>query len=214
MTTIAQWLPHVSQARQAMLDLLTSGVPQHAISVVFSPAPSQRLPAMSDPSAADDDQIAYESMAALGGASTYDLPAGAAVTAIGPLAAALGQASGATAEARYSAALHALGVSAAEAQSSAQQLSAGGALIAVRADPVWENIIDGVFRHAMNPSLNGPREIDGPDSRHDESDTQLEAPGAAIGGLAGGTIPGGWGNTGLDMQGLDDETLEKDRTSG
>ncbi len=219
MITIAQWLPHVGQARQAMLDLLTSGVPRHEISIVFSPERGDQLVPTEgelltnarDTSSADEDQLAYESIAALDNASTHRLPAGAVVTAIGPLADALGQANGETAEAFFSAALGMLGVSAAEAQAYARQLSTGGALVAVRADPIWETIVHGVFRHATNPSLNGPQETEGPDAGRQEADSQRESPGTSIGGLTSGAIPGGWGTAGLDLEGLGDDRLKTDR---
>jgi len=208
MLTIAQWFPRASQAHQAVLDLLTSGVSQQAMGAVVSPRP-EGTPAVEagSPSAGGPPDGAAEESAhalagALGGATTSELPGLGPVIAAGALGKALvGAASGTAGEGDLSE----LGLSNEEVGTCAGWLGSGGALVVVRAESAQATVVRGVFRHAANPGLSNPGETAGPEAGHAESGDQAAPPGTSVGALTGGMVPGGWGAAGTDLIGPRDD---------
>ncbi|HET9222659.1 MAG TPA: hypothetical protein VFO07_09155, partial [Roseiflexaceae bacterium] len=102
MSTIAGWFASVSQARQAVLDLLTSGIPRQEISVAINAAlGEQDGAARTQPQidAGEDRDAAgghpSDFVEALAGANALTLPDSGPVVVAGPLADALSTRAGA-----------------------------------------------------------------------------------------------------------------------
>jgi hypothetical protein len=197
MITRVQWFPTIAQVRQAMLDLLTSGVPRDDISVLFSHAQGRLSEEGSE------EQVAAEALGTLDNTQTRPLPEGGEVTIVGTLTRASEGVGGDNNQAFYRTILNLFGIGMNDAEARAEQLRSGGALIVVQTDAAWDTIISGVFRHGLNPDLNGPP-VEPVDLREADP-ARAEPPGAAVGGLTGGAVPGGWGSAGQELEWLGDE---------
>jgi hypothetical protein len=208
MSTIASWFASIAQAREAVLDLLTSGIPRQDISVIINASVGEgrdipggdRLP---------------DFVEALASAATLALPDGGSVVVAGPLAAALVPNSAATAGNELRGGLIAVGVAEEQAQIYAEQLCHGGALVVVRSDDRWDTIVCGVFRHHTNPVLSEQEELAGPTPGPELAAEELGGPvSTSIGALTGGTIPGGWGEAGTVFEEQLEEDADEDRRRG
>lgn len=192
MATIVGWFPSVADVRDAVLDLLTSGVPRPNLSIIMNGEPEP--PA--DAEAAVQDHGLPDFVAGLADAGPLTLSDAGPVIAAGRLAAEL--AAGDTSLQR---ALLAHGIAADHAGLYAAELRRGGALLLVESDDTWDTIIEGVFRHASNPALRAQAEPEGPapeDLAQNERGATADA--TAVGALTGGLVPGGWGNAGVDLE--------------
>ena len=186
MTTLASWFADELQARQAVLDLLTGGIPRDQISAVVGAGQgSQAEP--------PDFVVA---LLQPGAYAPADL--GPAIAA-GPLAPALvGQS--------LSDALTSAGVPSDEARALSDGLRGGGALVAVLADGAHEQVVRGVFRHSANPALRAQEELAGP--RPLEELGEAEASGTlsrSFGAMTSGQVPGGWGDAAASFEELPDQ---------
>jgi hypothetical protein len=201
MSTLVGWFADVLLARQAVLDLLTSGVARHAVSVVVSS--SGFAPADAQPTQAQaEDQRGHEVteaatqrdvVHALGGATTLTLPDVGSVIAAGPLAARLAE----QAQDGLEGVLRGLGIAEEEARMCAGALNHGGALVATQADDSWDTIVRGVFRHSVNPALRAQEERVGPVPTRELATTDAGGPvSTSVGALTSGTVPAGWGPAG------------------
>lgn len=204
MSTIGSWFASVHQSRQAMLDLLTSGLPRQNISVVIGAgvnAPRHSDSVESSPGTnADHDSLASirasDFVQSLQHAGTLTIPDIGLIVAAGPLADALNETSGGTTDGRLYAALVRIGVPPDQAQMYEAELRRGGALVAVQCDDIWESIVRGVFRHSADPSLREQEERVGPTpGREVEADPNGGPVSTSIGALTAGTVPGSWGAT-------------------
>jgi hypothetical protein len=187
MSTNATWFASVEQARLAVLDLLTSGVPRQDISVVIGASNGEQAQT-------GGDSDARHFVAALMSPGALTLPKLGSVVVGGPLADALAPANAGTAEGDLHGALVRIGIPADQAGTYAEELRHDGALIAVRSDDSFDTIVLGVFRHNADPSLREQEELVGP-----TSDGELladEPPSTSIGALTEGMVPGGWGAAG------------------
>lgn len=192
MTTLASWFADELQARQAVLDLLTGGIPRDQISaVVGAEQGSQAEP---------PDFVA--ALLEPGAYSPADI--GPAIAA-GPLAPALaGQSLGD--------ALAGVGVPADEAHTLSEGLRNGGALVAVLAEGPHEQVARGVFRHSANPALRAQEEPVGP--RPLEELDKSERTGTlsrSFGALTSGQVPGGFGDAAASFEELPDQAPDEPR---
>jgi hypothetical protein len=202
MSTLVNWFADVTQAREAVLDLLTSGIPREDISVVIN---------------ASGDDHSHDFLGALPGAGTLTIPEIGSVVAAGPLADALASTDGSTTGGGLASALVAVGIAEEQARLYAEQLRRGGALLAVRSDSSWDTIVCGVFRHNANPSFDEQEELVGSTPENELAADEVGGPiSTSIGALTGGTIPGDWGEAGdvfedqLEDTAADDKRREPD----
>lgn len=205
MSTTASWFAGVTQARQAVLDLLTSGIPRQDISVVIhTGGGEQDEPARTQPQlVAGEDREAVtgrhlpDFVEALAGVTTLTLPESGPVVAAGPLADALVSTKAGGTDGGLQRGLVDVGVAEAQAHIYVEQLRDGGALLVVRSDDRWDTIVYGVFRHNANPILRKQEELVGPmPGRELAADEVGGTISTSIGALTGGMIPGGWGEAG------------------
>jgi hypothetical protein len=197
MSIIANWFPSVTQAREAMLDLLTSGVPREDISAIINAALDEQARAARIQSQVDGGEKgshSFDFVKVLPGASTLTLQDIGSVVAAGPLADALISTGDGTPGGGLSSALVAVGVAEEQARMYAEQLRHGGALLAVQSDSSWDTIICGVFRHNADPALSEQEEPVGSTPASELAADEVGGPiSTSIGALTGGMIPGGWG---------------------
>ena len=191
MTTLASWFADELQARQAVLDLLTGGIPRDQISAVAGAAqggqadPPDFVAALLEPGAYDPADI------------------GPAVAA-GPLAPALaGQSLGD--------ALVGAGVPPEDAHTLIEGLRGGGALVAVLADAVHEQVVRGVFRHSANPALRAQEEPVGPRPSEQLAEPASGALSRSFGALTSGQVPGGFGDAAASFEELPDRAPDEPR---
>lgn len=181
MTTFVTWFASETQARSAMLDLITGGVPRDNISVVLG-APQAGAEERSEPPGF---------MMSLMDAGSVTLPGIGSVFAAGPLAAALGSAGD------IQSALVNDGTPADQAGALVGKLSQGGALLAVQVSPELELIVQGVMRHNLDPDSLAEAEPVGStadDEMGNPDDRGLAS--QSIGAMSSGVVPGAWGNAG------------------
>ena len=205
MSTMVCWFASVAQARDAVLDLLTSGIPRQDIGVVISAPLGEQDGAARSQSQIDagdtrdvlGDSQPRDFVEALAGADTFTPPDVGRVVAAGPLADVLVSSSDGTAGGGLVRALIAIGIAGEQAQKSTEQLHNGGALVAVLSDDSWDTVVSGVFRHNADPTLREQEELVGPGpGREATAEEDGEPLSASIGALTGGTIPGSWGAAG------------------
>ena len=193
MSTIASWFADVLQARQAVLDLLTAGVPRQDIGVLVGADASGEAASGARP---------HDFVETLVGARRLALPEVGAVAVAGPPAAALDETGGAG---DLRSALVAVGLPEAEAQAAAAALGRGAALVVARTDDARDSIVRGVFHHYADPALREHDETVGPIAERDPSPENLERPvSTSLGALTGGMVPGGWGPAGAVFEGTDE----------
>lgn len=193
MTTLACWFSDERQARQAVLDLLTGGIPRDQISAVV------RAP--DDGEAAD----APDFVAALIDPVSRSPADTGPVLVSGPLGMAL-------ADAGLGDALARAGVPADEARAQSQALRGGGALVAVQASGVHGEVVVGVFRHSANPELRAQEEHVGPRSLDELAGAPEAGPiSTSIGAMTGGLVPGGWGAAAAAFEDLPDQPDTEER---
>ncbi|MDP9314798.1 MAG: hypothetical protein M3R24_28645 [Chloroflexota bacterium] len=204
MSTIVGWFASVSQARQAMLDLITSGIPRQNISVVIGTANSERTQSagVEPQTGTAEDNDAEERIRpsdfvhSLADATTLTLPDIGPVVAGGHLVTALTEHNSGTANGGLGSALMHIGVPEDQARTYVAELRRGGGLVAVRSDDAWESIVHGVFRHSANPWLREQEERDGPTpARELESEGDAGPISTSIGALTSGMVSGSWGAT-------------------
>lgn len=204
MSTIVGWFASVSQARQAMLDLLTSGVPRQNISVVIGTSnhdrtQSARVQPQTDTEAdTDGAELIHSSdfVHSLADATTLTLPDVGPIVAGGLLVTALTEDHRGAADGGLCTALMHVGVPADQARTYVAELRRGGGLVAVQCDDSWESIVHGVFRHSANPWLREQEERDGPTPvRELEAEGDSGPISTSIGALTSGLVPGSWGAT-------------------
>ena len=182
MSTLVNWFANVTQAREAVLDLLTSGIPREDISVVIN--------------ASGEDQP-HDFVGALPGAGTLTLPDIGSVVAAGPLADALVSTGDQSPGDGLDSALVALGVTEELAQIYAEQLRHGGTLLVVQSDSSRDTIVSGVFRHNANPAFDEQEERVGSTPVSELAADEVGGPiSTSIGALTGGMVPGDWGEAG------------------
>lgn len=192
MTTLASWFADELQARQAVLDLLTGGIPRDQISAVVGAAQG----AQADP----PDFVA----ALLEPGAYAPADVGPAIAA-GPLAPALAGQS-------LSDALAGAGVPADEAQALSEGLRGGGALVAVLAEGPHEQVVRGVFRHSANPALRAQEEPVGPRALEDLGGTeQAGTLSRSFGAMTSGQVPGGFGDAAAAFEELPDQAPDESR---
>lgn len=210
MSTIAGVFRDLTLARQAVLDLLTAGVPREdigaAIAIAIAGAGQARAVAAQPPSDFQEDGAALPAnrsrdlVEALVGARELTLPGVGGVVAAGPLAEALGAAGG----------LAAAGMPEDVARAYADELARGAAMILVRADDAWDVIVRGVFHHSEEPSLRAYEETAGPVDERALATPDVGPPvSSSLGALSGGMLPGGWGAAGETIEGLPDDARER-----
>jgi hypothetical protein len=202
MATIVGWFPSVAPVRDAVLDLLTSGVPRPRLSIIMNafqgePAPTGAVEPPADAEAAVEAQGLPDFVAALADAGPLTLADAGPVLAAGPIAGELA----AGADRSLHDALVAHGIAADHADLYAADLRRGGALLLVESDDTWDTIVEGVFRHANNPALRAQAEPEGP-APEDLAQNEYGATTgtSAVGALTGGLVPGGWGDAGVDLE--------------
>jgi hypothetical protein len=200
MATIVGWFPSVAHVREAVLDLLTSGVPRPQLSILmndFHGEPTEPMQPQADAEAAVEEHGLPDFVAALADAGPLTLADSGPVIAAGPL---VKQLAGSGDQSLHSA-LIAHGIAADHAELFATDLRRGGALLVVESDGTWDTIVQGVFRHASNPRLRAQAEPEGP-APEEWAESERESSGAtsAVGALTGGLVPGGWGEAGADLE--------------
>jgi hypothetical protein len=203
------WFASVTQARQAVLDLLTSGISRQDISVIISatldePDGAARVQSQVD-AGVDHDTVGgrhpHDFIEVLADAGTLMLSDTGPVVAAGPLADALVSRSGGTAGGSLGGALIAVGIAEEQARMYAEQLRHGGALLSVRSDGSRDTIVCGVFRHNADPSLREQEELAGPTPARELAPDEVGGPiSTSIGALTGGMIPGNWGAAGAILE--------------
>ena len=180
MTTTVTWFPDVTQARSAVLDLVTGGVPRDDISVLIPP---------DEPGAQTTEVPPFA--ASLMDAQSLTLPGMGAVAAAGPLAKLL--ASAATdGGSDLQSVIAATGAPANQITSVLRKLQDGGALLAVQSNPAFDVIVQGVLRHTLDADADAEHAGPAPD---DEA-VEAEAGGPvsrSFGAMTGGLVPGAWG---------------------
>jgi hypothetical protein len=220
MSTMVSWFASVTQARQAVLDLLTSGIPRQDISVIISAAldePDRASRAQSQLDAGEDHDTVgaghpHDFVEALADAGTLMLSDSGPVLAAGPLADALVSRRGGAAGGSLGSALIAVGITEEQARMYAEQLRHGGALVAVRSDGSRDTIIYGVFRHNADPSLREQEELVGPTPARELAVDEVGGPiSTSIGALTGGMIPGSWGAAGAIFEDQDEASADDDK---
>ncbi len=204
MSTIVGWFASVIQARQAMLDLVTSGIPRQNISVVIGTSNSDLsqsagVEPQTDP-AQDTDAVERirpsDFVHSLADATTLTLPDVGPVIAGGLLVTALSEHTSGAAEGGLGTALMHLGVPEDQARTYVTELRRGGGLVAVQCDDAWDSIVHGVFRHSANPWLREQEERGGPTPvRELEPEGEAGPVSTSIGALTSGMVPGSWGAT-------------------
>lgn len=193
MTTLASWFADELQARQAVLDLLTGGIPRDQISVVAGAAQGGQA----DPP---------DFVAALLEPGAYAPADIGPALAAGPLAPTLaGQSLGD--------ALVAAGVPSEDTQALIEGLRGGGALVAVLADAVHEQVVRGVFRHSANPALRAQEESVGPRPLEELAEREAGTLSRSFGALTSGQVPGGWGDAAASFEELPDQAPDEPRRS-
>ena len=191
MTTLASWFADELQARQAVLDLLTGGIPRDQISAVVGAGQGSQ--------AEPPDFVA--ALLQPGAYAPADL--GPAIAA-GPLAPALvGQS--------LSDALTSAGVPSDEARALSDGLRGGGALVAVLADGAHEQVVRGVFRHSANPALRAQEEPVGPRPSEQLAEPASGALSRSFGALTSGQVPGGFGDAAASFEELPDQAPNEPR---
>ena len=208
MSTIASWFADLSQARQAVLDLLTAGTPRQDIGVVVGVAPAEQE--------RFDDRVnrdavggrhAHDFVETLMGARRLALQDIGPVAVAGPLVDALAGDGVETAAGDLRSALFAMGLPETDLQTAAEMLSRGGALLVVRSDDARDSIVRGVFHHYADPAWQEHDETGGPVPARDLPPDHVERPvSTSIGALTGGMVPGGWGAAGEIFEGRDEST--------
>jgi hypothetical protein len=205
MPTMLNWFANVAQARQAVLDLLTSGIPRQDISVVINASLAEQQTAartLSQANAGEEHGVpggihTGDFVEALAGASALALSDIGPVVAAGPLADALVSIGAGTGGGGLCSALIAVGITEEQARVHVEQLRHGGALLAVRSDGSWDTIVSGVFRHNADPSLHEQEEAVGPIPGDELAADEVGGTiSTSIGALTGGMIPGNWGEAG------------------
>jgi hypothetical protein len=200
MPTMVNWFASTTQAREAVLDLLTSGVPREDISVIVNAALGEQASAAHNQSQVDGGEKGSQSpdfVKALPGAGALTLQDIGSVVAAGPLADALISTGDGTPGGGLSSALVAVGVAEEQARMYVEQLRHGGALLAVQSDSSWDTIVYGVFRHNADPSLSEQEEPVGSTPESELTADEVGGPvSTSIGALTGGMVPGGWGEAG------------------
>jgi hypothetical protein len=211
---IATWFPSVTQARQAVLDLLTGGIPRENIGVVIGGSYDVQAQAAG---ADDDNDAATESrtpdfVAGLINAGTLALPGIGQVIAAGPLADALAPIGTRATDGSLDSALISAGIPNDQARTYAEELRHGGALLAVRSDGAWDSIVRGVFRHSADQSLRAQEELAGPIPASELAASDAGGPiSTSFGALAGGTAPGGWDEADAIFEDQDQDTTDDAR---
>jgi hypothetical protein len=202
MSTMVGWFASVSQARAAVLDLISGGVPRPNISVITGSSHPELADASSlqpQLSVGDDETVAandspHDFIASLFGATTLTLPDIGAVVTAGPLADTLRDATGDVADGGLRHALMGIGTPPDQANLYAEKLRQGGAVLAVQVDNALDDIVHGVFRHSIEPSLREPEEPTGPTPSDELAVDDTGQPfSTSIGALSAGLVPGGWG---------------------
>lgn len=190
MTTTVTWFPDVTQARSAVLDLVTGGVPRDDISVLIPATKPGAETAEVPPFAAS-----------LMDPQSLTLPGMGAVAAAGPLAQMLASAAGGDLQSIVAA----TGAPANQVTSVMTKLQNGGALLAVRNDPAHDLIVQGVLRHTLDPEALAEAEQVGPAPDDEAVASEPGGPiSRSVGALTEGAIPGGWGT----VNPLDEPTPE------
>lgn len=137
METVAEVFNTIAQARQVVLDLVTSGIPLEMIGIVVVPA--------SDQSAATSETANF--VASLANTHAIDIPDLGHTTVAGPLAALFAHNHAQLGDAPFPAALVAAGIEQNHAMDYAERVRQGGALVAVQADEPRLGVVRGVFHH-------------------------------------------------------------------
>jgi hypothetical protein len=201
MATIACWFESLAPAREAVLDLLTSGFPQEDISVIIGA--QHDAPADGDTGAGSRPPDFVESLAGAGTLALSDL---GPVIAAGPLAGALAGGSS------LSDALADAGLANEHAETYAEKLRRGEVLIAARSAAAWDAIARGVFHHNADPTLRAHEEPAGPTSESNLLAADVGGPvSTSIGALSGGMVPGDWGAAGAIFEDQAEATEEDAR---
>ncbi len=203
MSTIVSWFATLPQARSAVLDLVTGGIPREAISVLTrcgEHTPETTASYGSQLDVGDDADGAYtvnphDFIMSLFGATTFTIPDIGCVVAAGPLADLLQEAPREASGHILRRALINIGTAPDQAHQHAQQLNQGGALLAVQVDAAQEAIVHGVFRHTLDLSLDDHQEIQGPTPSRELTGDAVGGPvSTSIGALSNGVLPGAWGS--------------------
>jgi len=211
MAMIVGWFPSVADVREAVLDLLTSGVPRPQLSIVMNDFHGERIAtepveAPTDAEALVEEHGLPDFVAALADAGPLTLADSGPVIAAGPLAKELAAGDAQ----RLQTVLIAHGIAADHAELYASDLRQGGAVLVVESDGTWDTIVQGVFRRATNPALRAQAEPQGPTPEEQGlSEEGATTATSAVGALSGGLVAGGWGEAGMDL-----ETDLDERASG
>lgn len=205
MITVAGLFAHVSQARQVVLDLVTSGIPHEDIGILLA----EDVP-VGTGSAQTGGMHRADFIATLIGVRSFDLEHVGRVVAAGPLAAGAEQA----ARSPGANTLTAVGVAHEQAHKYIEGLRQGGTVVLVQSDEARATTIEGVFRHhTVLADEHGREGLDQDDglaagSVADRVEGALQAPSSApadvdapeeeppistsIGTLTGGLVTGGF----------------------